>query len=265
MSWTVEDFCAWVIGRNPDLKIIFASYADSLGVRINNDLQRLILTPRYQQLFPYTAIGLPGWVANSDMFEIVGRRGSFRNVTVQGGINGHELHLGLIDDPIKGRAEANSLQIREKTWNWFADDFFARFAADAGMLIVATRASVRYVDKAGTEDACQRERVRGGLGVVLAHDARALGQDFLLSDPLEQRRIVPDDPLALCPRHPLLPALLLRVYRHVFAVLSEPALGISTMSTAIAMVIELNPAAASYLGLAHFVVLPFHRNTRPQR
>jgi hypothetical protein len=138
-SWTVEDFCAWVMGRNPDFKIIFASYADSLGVRINNDLQRLILTPRYQQLFPYTAIGLPGWVANSDMFEIVGRRGSFRNVTVQGGINGHELHLGLIDDPIKGRAEANSLQIREKTWNWFADDFFARFAADAGMLIVCTR------------------------------------------------------------------------------------------------------------------------------
>jgi hypothetical protein len=194
-SWTVEDFCAWVMGRNPDLKIIFASYADSLGVRINNDLQRLILTPRYQQLFPYTAIGLPGWVANSDMFEIVGRRGSFRNVTVQGGINGHELHLGLIDDPIKGRAEANSLQIREKTWNWFADDFFARFAAEAGMLIVCTRWHVddlvgrfterfpgevkmlRYTAIADDDERVDGELVRGK-GVPLFPELKPL--DFLM-------------------------------------------------------------------------------------
>ena len=109
-SWTVEDFCAWVMGRNPDLKIIFASYADSLGVRINNDLQRLMLTPRYQELFPYTAIGLPGWVANSEMFELVGRKGSFRNVTVQGSINGHELHLGRLT--IRSRAAPGPTRCR---------------------------------------------------------------------------------------------------------------------------------------------------------
>lgn len=138
-SWTVEDFCAWLIGRNPDLKVIFTSYADSLGERINAALQRTIVHPRYQRLFPYTQINMPGWVCNSSMFEFVSRKGSFRNVTVQGGINGHELHLGVIDDPFKGRNEANSEAIRNKTWNWFADDFFARFAANAGMLIICTR------------------------------------------------------------------------------------------------------------------------------
>lgn len=138
-SWTVEDFVAWVIGRNPDLKVIFASYADSLGVRINKHLQRTIWRPEYQKLFPRTQIGLPGWICNNDLFEFVGRSGSFRNVTVNGGVNGHELNLGIIDDPIKGRAEANSTDIRNKTWNWFVDDFFARFANSAGMLIICTR------------------------------------------------------------------------------------------------------------------------------
>lgn len=138
-SWTVEDFCTWVVGRNPDLKLIFASYADSLGERINNGMQRSIKHPHFAKIFPHTQIDLPGWICRNDMFEFVGRRGSFRNVTVQGPINGHELNLGVIDDPIKGRAEANSDAIRLRTWNWFADDFFARFANNAGMLIICTR------------------------------------------------------------------------------------------------------------------------------
>ena len=45
----------------------------------------------------------------------------------------------MIDDPVKGRNEANSKVIRDTTWNWFADDFFNRFAANAGVLIIMTR------------------------------------------------------------------------------------------------------------------------------
>ena len=38
-SWTATDFIAWVAGKNPDLKVIFASYAGELGIRTNLDLQ----------------------------------------------------------------------------------------------------------------------------------------------------------------------------------------------------------------------------------
>ncbi|MFG1476749.1 phage terminase large subunit, partial [Xanthobacter agilis] len=47
--------------------------------------------------------------------------------------------LGIIDDPIKGREEANSETIREKTWDWFNDDFFTRFSEHAGLLFILTR------------------------------------------------------------------------------------------------------------------------------
>jgi hypothetical protein len=72
----------------------------------------------------------------------INKAGSFRNTTVSGQINGLELHFGVIDDPLKGRAEAHSLNARNRVWDWFADDFLSRFSKDAALLVVMTRWSV---------------------------------------------------------------------------------------------------------------------------
>jgi hypothetical protein len=56
------------------------------------------------------------------LIEFVDHKGSFRNTTVRGQITGMELNLGIIDDFVKGRAEAGSKNDRDKTWNWFTDD-----------------------------------------------------------------------------------------------------------------------------------------------
>ena len=45
----------------------------------------------------------------------------------------------MIDDPIKGRAEASSEVTREKTWNWITDDVFSRFSETAGLIMIMTR------------------------------------------------------------------------------------------------------------------------------
>jgi hypothetical protein len=44
-----------------------------------------------------------------------------------------------VDDPIKGRAEANSKIARDKVWHWFTDDFLTRFSESAGLLMIMTR------------------------------------------------------------------------------------------------------------------------------
>jgi hypothetical protein len=69
----------------------------------------------------------------------VNHRGSFRNTTVEGQITGHGLDIGIIDDPIKGRAEAMSKAVRDKIWDWFTDDFVTRFSDSAGLLMIMTR------------------------------------------------------------------------------------------------------------------------------
>ena len=140
-SLTAIDFIAWISGKNPDIKTIFASYSAELGERTNRELQRIFQSERYKRIFPLTRIGGigTGWQCNNELIEFVGRRGSFRNTTVEGQITGMELHLGVIDDPVKGSAEAHSRVIRDRTWNWFVDDFCTRFAANGALLVIMTR------------------------------------------------------------------------------------------------------------------------------
>jgi predicted phage terminase large subunit-like protein len=121
------------------LKTIYASYSDELGVMRNMTLQRTLKHQRYRLLFPATRAGVSGYQANSNVIEFAGRRGSFRNVTVNGQVNGMELNLGIIDDPVKGQAEAMSQTIRDKTWDWFTHDFMGRFAKNSALLIIMTR------------------------------------------------------------------------------------------------------------------------------
>ncbi len=138
-SWAIGDFIAWLGGKNPDLKVIFASYSDELGVRTNRHVERIVKSPSFATTFARTKIGLPGWQCNSEVIEYAHRAGSFRNTTVLGAITGMGLDLGVIDDPVKGRHEAESKTTRDNTWSWFTDDFLTRFSADAGLLIIMTR------------------------------------------------------------------------------------------------------------------------------
>jgi hypothetical protein len=116
----VTDFIAWIAGKRPDLRIIFASYSDGLGVKVNTDLQRIMTSERYVTIFGHR-LGDSGsrWRRNANVLEYVDHRGSFRNTTIEGQITGQGLDIGIVDDPIKGRGEASSKPVRDKTWAWF--------------------------------------------------------------------------------------------------------------------------------------------------
>ena len=96
-----EDFTAWLAGRHPDWKTIYASYSDELGVQRNLNLQRIIQSRRYRSIFN-TRIGSPGFQMNSSVIEYVGHTGSFMNTTVGGSITGLGLNPGVLDDPVTG-------------------------------------------------------------------------------------------------------------------------------------------------------------------
>jgi phage terminase large subunit-like protein len=140
-SSAAEDFIAWEAGKHPDWKTIYSSFSDELGVLRNMNLQRLFASPRYQHIFPNLKIGGigTGYQCNSSLIEYVGGPGSFRNTTVNGAITGMEQNLGVLDDFVKGRAEANSKLQRDRTWNWFTDDFMSRFSKDSALLVICTR------------------------------------------------------------------------------------------------------------------------------
>jgi predicted phage terminase large subunit-like protein len=145
-SLSVIDFIAWCVGHDPELRVIYSSFSDRLGIRANLRLQRALDSKIYRQLFPDTRLNDKHVVTlaeralrNHDVLEFVGHEGYFRNTTVLGSITGEALDLAVIDDPIKGRAEAQSDLQREKTWNWMTDDVLSRFSENAGMIMIMTR------------------------------------------------------------------------------------------------------------------------------
>lgn len=103
--------------------------------------------------------------------------GYYVAVGVGGGITGLPVDLLIVDDPVKGAAEAMSEAYREAVWEWWTDSLFTRLSKDAAVVVVMTRWH--------TEDLAGRlHRMGGWESVVL----KAVG----------------DDGAALCPRlHPL--------------------------------------------------------------
>jgi hypothetical protein len=45
-SLAAEDLAAWISGRNPNFKTIYASYSEDLGTRMSTNLQRLFRSRR---------------------------------------------------------------------------------------------------------------------------------------------------------------------------------------------------------------------------
>ena len=145
-SVIIVDFIAWLSGHNPDTKTIYTSFSDRLGVRANLTLQRLYISRKYKDVFFDLRIQERSGVADSSpaqrnrvIIEYKEKDGCFRNTTVQGSITGETLDLGVIDDPIRGRKDANSTTVRNAAWDWFTDDFFTRFDENAGLLCILTR------------------------------------------------------------------------------------------------------------------------------
>lgn len=138
---------AYAFGSNPELQIISTSYGADLASRMNRDVQRIIEAPQYAEVFPGTqlfgknirTIADGSFLRNSEIFEIVGHRGSYRSAGVGGGITGMGCNILIVDDPIKDAEQAYSEVYRDKVWEWYTSTAYTRLESGGGVLIVLTR------------------------------------------------------------------------------------------------------------------------------
>lgn len=156
-SVAIMDFIPWISGLIPSLRTIYASYSENLGIRCNTYVQRQVDSEKYCKIFPGTCINESNVLKLSDkprrnsyQIEYVDKDGKitggyFRNTTVSGKITGESLDLGIIDDAVKGREEANSTKVSEKIWDWYNDDFSTRFSEFGGLIIIMTRWSTHDI------------------------------------------------------------------------------------------------------------------------
>ncbi|MGY4689333.1 phage terminase large subunit [Salibacterium sp. K-3] len=138
---------AFIFGNDPNAQIISASYGSDLASRMNRDVQRIIDDPVYSELFPHTTlngsnirtVATGSYLRNSDIFEIVDHKGSYKSSGVGGAITGLGMTYGIIDDPYKNRKEAESQTVREAVWDWYVSTFYTRLEKNGKILITLTR------------------------------------------------------------------------------------------------------------------------------
>ena len=144
-------FVAWMLGRFPWMQIINTSYADTLATGFNRQVQAIIDSDVYHEIFPDVLIN--GEIAKTldrtndvrylkrtaDFFEVYPQKGYMNSAGVGTGITGKGCHILINDDLFKDRAEADSETIREKVWDWYKSTARSRLADGGGVIVMMTR------------------------------------------------------------------------------------------------------------------------------
>ena len=136
---------AFALGMNPDLRVVSTTYAADFAKKFNRDVQRIIKLPEYKEIFPDTRVNRKGGsskddeVNNAMQFEIIGHHGFYQATSSGTPLTGFTVDMGIIDDPVKDRAEAESKAYRDSIWDWYTDVFQTRLHNDSQELITMTR------------------------------------------------------------------------------------------------------------------------------
>lgn len=129
-------FVPWFMAKYARRNVILASYAANIARKQGRRARQLIRSKSFTNLFP----GLELSAASSAADEwALSNGGEYMAGGLLGGLTGNRAGLGILDDPIAGREEAESETIRQKTWDAYIDDFCSRLIPGAPQVMILTR------------------------------------------------------------------------------------------------------------------------------
>ena len=141
---------AFVLGQDPDKRIVIVSYNAIKARKFNRELQRIMDDDHYYELFPQTLLAgqasyqeqgrrSRNYARNSDECEIVGYQGSFKTIGVGGSLTGEPVDMLIMDDLYKDASSAWSPVIRQNVADWYDTVASTRLHNDSQQLLVFTR------------------------------------------------------------------------------------------------------------------------------
>ena len=129
---------AWMIGRNPKLKIIMTTHTGELAVRFGRKAKNLIDSQEYQEIFD-TRLQEDSKAAGR--WETA-QGGEYFAAGVGGAITGRGADLLIIDDP-HSEQDALNLAALEKAYEWYTSGPRQRLQPGAKIICVMTRWNVK--------------------------------------------------------------------------------------------------------------------------
>lgn len=134
-TYTSVVFPPWFMGRNPKLSVIAASHTQELAERFGRRVRNLVAAKEFGNVFN---IGVADDSASAGRWDTTAG-GEYFAAGVGGSITGRRADLGVIDDPVKSREDADSERQRDKAWDWYVNDFLTRLKPGARQIVVMTR------------------------------------------------------------------------------------------------------------------------------
>ena len=151
---------AWMIGKNPQLKIIQATHTADLAVDFGRKTKNLVDQENYKELFD-TRLMEDSQAAGKWKTE---QGGEYFAAGVGGAITGRGADLLIIDDPHKEQDIKKDSKSFEKAWNWYTSGPRQRLQPGGKIVCVMTRWSTKdltgqLIKAQGEDDSDQWEVV----------------------------------------------------------------------------------------------------------
>lgn len=129
-------FPAWYLGRHPDHTVMSTSHGAELANEIGRDVRNIVATSEYRALFP--GVSLAPDSQAKDRWHVSGG-GGYIAAGVGASITGRGCQVLICDDPVKGRAEAESEADRKNVWDWYRGTAYPRLEDNAAIVVIMTR------------------------------------------------------------------------------------------------------------------------------
>jgi|TARA_A100001391_G_scaffold22893_1_gene12602 predicted phage terminase large subunit-like protein len=132
-------FPAWLVGRNPKLKIIQTTHTGELAMNFGRKMRNLIDSAEYKKIFPEAQLAADSksagrWTTTAG--------GEYFAAGVGGAITGRGADLLIIDDP-HSEQDALSDAAMENAYEWYTSGPRQRLQPGGSIVIVMTRWSER--------------------------------------------------------------------------------------------------------------------------
>lgn len=128
-------FPSYYLSRNRENTVIAASHTADLAENFGRKVRNLVAGEHWRAV---NAGGLnPEMKSVANWSTTLG--GEYFAVGFTGNVTGRRADLLLIDDPIKGREDADSVRIRNKVWDAYKSDLRTRMRPGGAIIIIQTR------------------------------------------------------------------------------------------------------------------------------
>lgn len=128
-------FPAWYLGRNPTQSVIAVSHTQELSERFGRRVRNLVANDDFNKTFDVSVSQDSAAAGRWD----TSKGGEYFSAGIGGSVTGRRADLGLVDDPVASREIADSETHRNKSWEWFINDFMTRLKPGAKLVFIMTR------------------------------------------------------------------------------------------------------------------------------